>query len=1199
MSSRIRAGAALLAAMLAARESLAQSRAAIRYDRDVRPILSDRCFRCHGPDAGAREAKLRLDTFEDATAERRGGRAIAPGDPASSLLIARVAHADADERMPPSDSGKRALDAREIDVLREWIAAGAQYEPHWSFVPPSRPAPPSVRDASWARNPIDRFVLAELERQGLQPNPPADRETLLRRLYLDVTGLPPTPRELDAFLADESPDAYERQVQRLFTEEPYKTRQAEHRAAAWMDQARYADTCGIHMDAGRQMWLWRDWVLAAYRDNVPFDRFTYDQLAGDLVPDATVEQKIASGFNRNHVTTDEGGAISDEYLVEYAVDRVNTTSSVFLGLTMACARCHDHKYDPLTQVDYYKLFAYFNSIEEPGLYSQLPDAQRAFEPFLVVPTPEQASRKAELEGERAREQAAVDRPAPEDEQRFASFLEQLPSEAGVAWAASELVSARSREGASLTPQSDGSVLAGGANPERDEHALVLRTQATDLRLICLEALGDPSLFEGRVGRADNGNAVLSRIEVEARPLAGGAARRVELAWAWADVEQMNGDFRVINAFDGEGARGWAVDAHNQPGGRVALFLAKEPFGSPGGTELSVRLKYDSVFARHTFGRVRLSFGSIGTRGLELLPPARGGWYVVGPFPAPSGQAAWEAHHGPEDGAVLERARNFLAGNQTWRYDADLRDERLNPLPEGVNVTYVGQRVFAPTPRKVETSLASDDGLRVTVAGREQFAKQVDRSLSADQDRATLEYPAGESALVLKIVNSGGNAGFQHRALPAADELSGALVAALLPARARHAELAAKLPRAWRLLRSPDYREHVERIAALEAALAELESAQPKTMVMSELAKPRETFVLKRGEYDKPDKERKVERGVPSALGALPEGAPNDRRGLVQWMLDAANPLFARVAANRAWESVFGAGLVRTSEDFGLQGEWPTHPELLDWLAIELRASGWDQRHLLELMLTSNTYRQSSRATAALAEVDPDNRALARAARRRLSAEALRDQALYVSGLLVEELGGPSVKPYQPEGLWQEVAMVQSNTREYARGAGDALWRRSLYTYWKRACPPPAMLTLDAPTREFCTIRRAATNTPLQALVLWNDEQFVEAARALAARVLVETTSGDAIADGAAADGTRIDELWRRCTGRRPEALDRERSARALASFRERYAAAPEEAKQLVDVGESMAPGELDARELAAWAMLASAILNLDATITRN
>ncbi|TAJ21397.1 MAG: DUF1549 domain-containing protein, partial [Planctomycetota bacterium] len=649
-------------------------------------------------------------------------------------------------RMPPADSGKRALDEREIELLRAWIEQGAKYEAHWSFVPPTRPEPPAVRDASWPRNPIDRFVLAELERDGLAPSPPADRDTLLRRLFLDVTGLPPTPQELDAFAADARPDAYERQVERLFSEEPYKTRQAEHRAAAWMDQARYADTCGIHMDAGRQMWLWRDWVLAAYRDNVPFDRFAYEQLAGDLLPDATLEQKIASGFNRNHVTTDEGGAIAEEYLVEYAVDRVNTTSSVFLGLTMGCARCHDHKFDPITQDDYFRLYAYFNSIEEPGLYSQLPDAQRAFEPFLVVPTREQAAEKARVESERASEQAAVDRPAPDDEQKFARFVEQLPAEAGVAWAEAKLVSARSRDGATLTPQSDGSVLASGANPERDEHVVVLSTQATDLRMICLEALGDPSFFEGRVGRADNGNAVLSRIEIDARPLNGGAAQRVELAWAWADVEQANGDFRVVNAFDGEGSRGWAVDAHNQPGGRVALFLAREPFGFPGGTELSIRLNYDSVYARHSFGRVRLSLGAIGARGLELLPVARSGWYLVGPFPAASSQAAWEAHHGPEEGALLERARNFGSGNQMWTFDAELRDERLNTLPAGVNVSYVGQRVFAPTPRKLETALASDDGIRVTVAGREQFAKQIDRSLSADQDKVALEYAAGESAL---------------------------------------------------------------------------------------------------------------------------------------------------------------------------------------------------------------------------------------------------------------------------------------------------------------------------------------------------------------------------------------------------------------------------------------------------------------------
>ncbi|MBM3975969.1 MAG: DUF1553 domain-containing protein [Planctomycetes bacterium] len=1194
------ARAALCSLLIVALPTIARSaasdptRSEVRYTRDIRPILSDSCFRCHGPDPSSREAKLRLDTFEDATAERRRGAAIVPGSAERSLLLERVAHPDADQRMPPADSGKHALDERKIALLREWIDAGAVYEPHWAFVPPVRPAVPEAGAASdggaWARNEIDRFVLAELRRAGLDPAPEADRDTLLRRLFLDVTGLPPTPEELDAFAADERPDAFERWIERLFTEEPYKTRQAEHRATTWMDQARYADTSGIHMDAGRQTWLWRDWVLDAYRRNMPFDRFALEQLAGDLLPDATVEQQIASGFNRNHVTTDEGGAIAEEYLVEYAVDRVNTTSSVFLGLTMGCARCHDHKFDPLTQDDYYRLYAYFNSIDEPGLYSQLPDPQRAFEPFLVVPTHEQEARIGELRAERTSVQAQVDLPAPEDEQNFARFLAEVPDEAGVAWARSELVSASARGGAQLVRQPDDSVLATGANPDVDEHVFTLRTEAQDLRLLCLEALPDAGHFEGRVGRADNGNAVLSRIVVEARALSGEPRSEVvELGWAWADIEQDNGDFGVVNALDGAGARGWAVDGHRQAGGRVALFASRAPFGYAGGTELVVKLQYDSVYARHTFGRVRLSVGSIGARGLELLPLARSGWHLVGPFPHASAAQAYEAKHGPEEGATLEFGRNFGSGNQTWRFDSEARDARLNKLPQGLNVSYIGQRVFAPTARELQVSLGSDDGLSVSVAGREQHANRVDRALAADQDSAKLAFPAGESALVLKIVNTGGDAGFYHRPVPPPDELDGALVAALLPVSARNPELAARLPRAWRLARSPDYRAHTQRLAAIEASLAEIEKSQPRTMVMRELAMPRDTFVLRRGEYDKPDRERRVERGVPAALGRLPEDAPADRRGLVQWMLQASNPLFARVAANRLWESIFATGLVRTSEDFGLQGEWPSHPELLDWLAVELRDNGWDQQHLLRLMLSSATYRQASQATPRAQELDPDNRLLARAPRRRLSAEALRDQALYVSNLLVEQLGGPSVKPYQPEGLWQEIAMLGSNTRIYERGPAADLWRRSLYTYWKRACPPPALLTLDAPTREFCTVRRPVTNTPLQALVLWNDEQFVEAARALAERAL----------SGGNQDSPRLIELWRRCTGRQPDAGELALLEGSLARFRERFGDAPEDAAKLVEIGASMRAPELDARELAAWTMLASAILNLDATITRS
>jgi uncharacterized protein DUF1553/uncharacterized protein DUF1549/cytochrome c len=1174
-----------------------------RYDRDVRPLLSDRCFRCHGQDESKRRAKLRLDDPADAFADHEGSLPIVPGDPDASELVDRIGSDDSKHRMPPPSSNKKPFTPDEQKLLRRWIAAGAKYETHWSFVPPRRPPLPDLGASphtSWCRNPIDRFVLATLEQGHVAPGPDADKETLLRRLFEDLTGLPPTPEEIDAFLADARPDAYERAVDRLFSEEPWRTRYAERMASPWLDAARYADTCGIHTDAGRQMWLWRDWVLRAFRDDMPFDRFLIEQLAGDLLPDATEEQRIASGFNRNHITTDEGGAIPAEYLVEYAVDRTATTGSVFLGLTLGCARCHDHKFDPITQADFYGLYAFFDSIEEPGLYSQLPDPNRAFEPALEVPTAGQKQEAERLRTELATTRDELDRSTPADDRLEADWIAGVVASSGITWAESRLLSASAASGATVTPQQDGSLLIGGENPARDDHDFVFATDAARLRVVRLEALEDPSLPQGRIGRAENGNAVLTGVELEAVSQKDPAQRvRVPFAWVRADHEQDNGDFRAVNLLETHDEPGWAVDAHRKPGGRVALLLAKEPFGFEGGTELHVRLQYHSQYARHALGRVRLAFGDFAEndeKALDLLPAAESGWYTVGPFPDSRG-TAFEDAFGPEAETTLDLAKNFGGGNQAWRFDPDLKDGQLNyNLGSGVNASYVARRLFVPTARKVEVALGSDDGFRLYVNGKEVAARNVDRSLAADQDRATLELAAGVNLVVLKIVNTGGPGGFYWRETPRAGELAGDLFAALLPAAARPPDLAARLHSAWRSSFSPGYRERRDRIAAIEKRLAEIDAAAPRTMVMQELATPRPTFVLTRGQYDKADPNRPVERAIPVALGRLPDGAPKSRLGLAQWLVGPDDPLVARVAVNRWWEMLFGTGIVRTTEDFGMQGEWPSHPELLDWLAVELRENGWDVEHLLRLIVTSSTYRQSSRLRPEVAAHDPDDRLLSWFPRRRLSAEQIRDHALYVSGLLVERLGGPSVKPYQPDGLWSEVAMPASNTRTFVRGKGDELWRRSLYTYWKRACPPPALQTFDAPTREFCTIRRTPTNTPLQALVLWNDEQFVEAARVLAQRTLAERAP-----DGGAApdDAQRLTQMYRRCTGRCPDAAALALLTSRLTEFRRRYEAAPTDAEKLVKVGMAPVSGDVALPELAAWTMIASAMLNLDASVCRS
>ena len=1160
--------------------------ARVRYDRDVRPILTDRCFSCHGPDEGKRQAGLRLDTFEGATAEREGRVALWPGRADESELWRRLTSHDDLVRMPPPSAKKKPLDEDELELVRRWIDDGAEYEPHWSFVAPRRPELPKVADAAWSRNAVDRFLRARLLDEGIAPSPRADDATILRRVFLDLTGLPPTPEELDAFAADTRADKLERWIERIFTEEPWRSRYAERMATPWLDAARYADTSGIHMDAGRQIWPWRDWVLRAYRDNMRFDQFVLEQLAGDLLPGATLDQQVASGFHRNHVTTDEGGAIDEEYKVEYAADRTATTGSVFLGLTMGCARCHDHKFDPLSQADYYSLFSYFNSNEEPGLYSQVPDSNRAFEPFLEVPSEADLAERARIGGELEGERARLGERGPGEAEELARFHAELAA-SGLAWSLPDVVEASASSGVTLAVQPDGSVLASGANPDTDTHVLRLRTQATGQRLLLVEALAHASLPNGRVGRAENGNAVLSEVRAEVVSLANPAQRRpLRLEWAWADHEQPNGDFRAVNVLAGGDNLGWAVNGHQREGSRALLLLADEPFGFEGGSELVVTLDYSSIYARHTLGCVRVRTSAAGDGLLARLPVASSGWYMCGPF---NGERAslFDRADGPEGAATLDLAQKF--DGKGWSFDERRLDGRVNELPGGANNCYVAKRLFVPTTRELELSLGSDDGLRVCVDGAEIDKNQIDRAAAPDQESAKASFARGTRSVVFKVVNTGGQGGFYWREKRREAELSGELVAALLPREARWPELEQRLEQRWLTDFSPSYRARSERVAALEGELRALEARIPRTMVMREAAMPRDTFVLMRGAYDKPDTSRPVARNVPSALGTLPPGSPSNRIGLAQWLLAADNPLVARVAVNRMWELVFGAGIVSTTEDFGLQGAFPTHPELLDWLAVEFRESGWDVQHMLRILLTSEAYAQVSRRREDLAERDPENTLLARGSRRRLHAEAIRDLALYTSGLMVERFGGPSVKPYQPDGLWQEVAMPQSNTRLYERGEGEALWRRSLYTYWKRACPPPAMLTLDAPTREFCNIRRLNTNTPLQALVLWNDEQFVEAARALALRTLGETGDDDA----------RISRAFRRVTAQVPDAQELALLRAALADFRARYRAAPDDAKALVEVGESPVPMDADAAELAAWTVLCSSLLNLDVAICRS
>ena len=989
----------------------------VDFDRDVRPILSDRCFACHGPDDRRRMANLRLDTEE-------GLKAVAPGDPAQSRLLARISAANQPTRMPPPQTGP-GLAETQIATIRQWIEQGAKWERHWAFVPPQRPALPTVRAEKWVRNPIDRFVLARLEREGLKPSPEADRATLLRRLSFDLTGLPPTTAELDAFLADKSADAYEKQVDRLLALPQY----GERMAIQWLDLARYADTHGYHIDSQRDMWKWRDWVIDAFNRNMPFDRFGIEQLAGDLLPNATVQQKLASGFNRNHMVNYEGGAIPEEYQVEYVADRVDTTANVFMGLTLGCARCHDHKYDPILQKDYYRFFAFFNTIAEKGLDGKNGNAS----PILEMPTAEQASQAAWLQQAIAEHEAAI----PDKE------IQPLLS----AWEKTRLAT---------LPE-----------PPRDG-LLANYTFDGDVHII----KGVIPLVAGRPGQsaAFNGEAHVEFPAFE--------AERFAVAF-WMRSGAMP-EMTVL-----EGGPGFDIgveESHPQPDFKR---------GSPLYVEYQGRRWHSraTVFGGQ-WHHVALNF--------EAAQPA----LLLDGKPV-----AMEAV-----GQVAQRPAGPLA-------IGDPRNGK--PFKGDVGGLRIYNRALTQTEAEV---LALHEPVRFILA--EEESKR-----TKDQKQRLQDYFLTYDA-------------------------------------------------------PPDLRRVYAELNSLKTQQAELKKEIVTVQVMAEMAKPRDTFVLARGDYR--NQGEKVTPGVPSLLPPLPRDAPANRLGLAEWLFSPQHPLTARVAVNRYWQLYFGIGLVKTAEDFGSQGDAPVQRDLLDWLATEFQTR-WDIKALQRLIVTSATYRQASQVSAELLEKDPENRLLARGPRFRLAAEMVRDNALAASRLLNKSIGGPSVFPYQPPGIWEELSRGETFTaQEYHESEGPDLYRRSMYTFWKRTVPPAALTTFDAPDREKCTSRRLITNTPLQALVLLNDPTYVEAARALAQRTILEAGSDPQ---------SRMRWLFREATGRRPTLAETRVLFDLIERRREHYKKQPAEAAKLIAIGASK-PGNVEATELAAWTMVASTILNLDETVTK-
>jgi len=1023
----------------------------VEFNRDIRPILADSCYHCHGPDKTKREAKLRFDTREGLFGRHDDITIVLPGKPAASELYRRVTSQDADERMPPADSGL-VLSDRQVAMLKRWIEQGASWQTHWSFIPARRPATPDVDNADWARNPIDRFVLARLEAAGLVPTPPANRSTLARRLSLDLTGLPPDPRLVDSFLADRRPGAWERLADRVLA----SPRLGEHLASRWLDAARYADTSGYQNDGPRTMWRWRDWVTAAFNANMPFDQFTIEQLAGDLLPDPTLDQRIATAFNRNHRGNSEGGVIAEEYQVEYVVDRVDTTATVWLGLTLKCARCHEHKYDPFSQREFYRVYAFFNNIPENGRAIKEGNSP----PYIKAPTPAQQQRLAELD----RELVEV--------RRTALKLQPVIAMAQRRWEALSELKAFHPSQWTLT---DG--LVARFPLDGDARNTVSKAAAAETRE------GQPAWSTGR--RAGAASFDGRRFLDAGNTGDFGYYDKFSLV-AWIRPERVDRGTIISRMTDTEQADGYYLSLSD---GHVQLNLIK-------------RWLDDSIRVEST---------------RKLTP---GKWVHIAVS---------------YDGSRLaDGIRLYLDGK---------------PVPLKVNFDFINQSFKSTEPLRI----GGGGGPAGRFTGLIDDVGVYDRDLSA-REMAMLAVPATVDRIV---------------ALPAAKRSPGE---------------SARL-RAWYLESRADAahrRAVASMVTATRARRAFFESL-PTVMVMHEMAPRKQTFVLTRGRYDRPGKP--VTAGLPAALPPMPEGAPANRLGFARWLVDRDHPLTARVTVNRIWQGILGNGLVRTTEDFGSQGERPSHPLLLDWLATELVRTGWDTKALIKTIVTSATYRQASRVTPEQLERDPENRMLGRAPRYRLSAQVIRDQALAAAGLLTERLGGPSVRPYQPKGLWKEIA---SDT-DYNQSHGADLYRRSLYTYWKRTVMPPAMAAFDASSRETCTVRPSRTNTPLQALTLMNDATFVEAARVLAERVLAEAGPDDR---------GRLVRAFRLVTAREPTTAETSILLAGLARQRQQFQARPAAARQLAAVGEAPRNEQLDATEVAAWTTITGILLNLDETISR-
>ncbi|WP_148075062.1 PSD1 and planctomycete cytochrome C domain-containing protein [Bythopirellula goksoeyrii] len=1020
---------------------------ALDFNRDVRPILSENCFACHGFDEGAREADLRLDEAGSALKDRGGYAAIVPRNLEASELWRRINSEDEDEMMPPPDS-RRELTLEQKKTLRLWIEQGAPYAKHWSFISPEKSPIPKVADESWPRNEIDLFVAARLEEEKIVPLQEADRRTLIRRLSLDLTGLPPSAEEVEAFALDDESQAYERLVDRLLASPHF----GERMALEWLDAARYADTNGYSIDGGRHLWLWRDWVINAFNENLPYDQFLVDQIAGDLMTDPTESQLIATGFQRNNMVTHEGGTIPEENITNYNADRLKTLGEAVLGLTLGCAQCHDHKYDPITQRDYYRLFAYFNTLGDVGLDGDRGvNARPTFETRTVLPTGELPALKARID----EINNELNSPNPVEVTEWEQRQKELLSERGRDFA---MHSAKLLE--ISTPNQ-------GAGFEIEENHYVKITNAP--KFVAYEV----SMQLPHVDRKVTG----IRIVFHPDALAPGEG------WGYGKLDTNE---------SGEDSNG------PEKGTFVLTALAASAGSVPG----------DQLDLHHILGVSSVTANS------------------------------WREDYLP--GNVLDARRN-----NGWS------PKLAHKGP--VHITLNLEKPFDATQMSYLTMHVNFGQSVKLVAAKFEFY-----ALTGNDDDSELPEE------VIEIIET------------PKDNRSSEQIERLRHYFASHSDTMLPL--------------RIE-LANLEERVSVLTQKFP-TMVMDEADEPRETHILNRGSYASPGE--RVTPGIPEALPKPPAGVSANRLGLARWLTMPTNPLTARVAVNRIWQMLFGTGIVRTAADFGAQGAWPTHPELLDWLAVDFVEDGWDIKALVRKIVTSATYRRTSATgqTSKLLEIDPDNELLARGPRFRLPAEFIRDSALKISGLLVPRIGGPSVNPYTPGDLWREVSHYGSTgatAQTFVQDHGEKLYRRSLYTYWKRTVPPPNMAAFDAPTRETCTIQRLSTTTPLQALVLLNDTQFVEAARNFAERIIAHGNK----------DSDRARWAFEECVSRTPTVEELEVLANALDRERRRYSDDQTAAEEFLANGESPRNEQIPPGEHAAWSQVAALLMNLSETVTCN